>query len=245
MKAFLYGVFLQWKLDLRSRTLLIACYIVPLAFFAVMGGVFTSILPDARQTLVQSMTVFGATMGALIGLPPTLVEIYGGDICKVYRVNGVPSWLGLVLCNLSAFIHLLIMSAVLYAAAPAIFNAALPANLWRHFGALAAFLAASLALSSVLGLAARDPARAPVLSILVFLPSILLSGIMFPTALLPDALRALGKLFPATWGYALLTGDGTVLENLAPLMGILLASAGACAILLRRRMGARVQRLPV
>ena len=149
------------------------------------------------------------------------------------------------MCNLSAFIHLLIMSAVLYAAAPAIFNAALPANLWRHFGALAAFLAASLALSSALGLAARDPARASVLSILVFLPSILLSGIMFPTALLPDALRALGKLFPATWGYALLTGDGTALENLAPLMGILLASAGACAILLRRRMGARVQRLPV
>ena len=140
MKAFLYGVFLQWKLDLRSRTLLIACYIVPLAFFVVMGGVFTSILPDARQTLVQSMTIFGATMGALIGLPPTLVEIYGGDICKVYRVNGVPSWLGLVLCNLSAFIHLLIMSAVLYVAAPAIFNAALPANLWRHFGALAVFL---------------------------------------------------------------------------------------------------------
>ena len=242
MKAFLYGVFLQWKLDLRSRTLLIACYIVPLAFFAVMGGVFTSILPDARQTLVQSMTIFGATMGALIGLPPTLVEIYGGDICKVYRVNGVPSWLGLVLCNLSAFIHLLIMSAVLYVAAPAIFNAALPANLWRHFGALAVFLAASLALSSALGLAARDPARSSVFSILAFLPSVLLSGIMFPTALLPDALRALGKLFPATWGYALLIGDGT---GLLPLLGILSIAAGLCAVLLRRRMGARAQRLPV
>ena len=54
--------------------------------------------------------------------------------------------------------------------------------------------------------------------------------------------RALGKLFPATWGYALLTGDGT---GLLPLLGILSIAAGLCAVLLRRRMGARAQRLPV
>ena len=29
MKAFLYGVSLQWKLDIRSKTLLITCYLVP------------------------------------------------------------------------------------------------------------------------------------------------------------------------------------------------------------------------
>ena len=31
------------------------------------------------------MTVFGVTMGALIGLPPSLVEIYSSDIKKVYK----------------------------------------------------------------------------------------------------------------------------------------------------------------
>ena len=45
MSAFLYGLALQWKLDMRSRTLLITCYVVPLLFFAVMGGIFTSITP--------------------------------------------------------------------------------------------------------------------------------------------------------------------------------------------------------
>lgn len=37
MSAFLFGVALQWKLDIRSKTLLITCYIVPLLFFAIMG----------------------------------------------------------------------------------------------------------------------------------------------------------------------------------------------------------------
>ena len=33
MGAFLYGTALQWRLDIRSRTLLITCYVVPLLFF--------------------------------------------------------------------------------------------------------------------------------------------------------------------------------------------------------------------
>ena len=74
MSAFLFGVALQWKLDIRSKTLLITCYIVPLLFFAIMGGIFTSINPEAKQTLIQSMTVLGVSMGAFIGLPPSLAD---------------------------------------------------------------------------------------------------------------------------------------------------------------------------
>lgn len=39
MSGFLYGVALQWKLDIRSKSLLVTCYIVPLIFFLLMGGV--------------------------------------------------------------------------------------------------------------------------------------------------------------------------------------------------------------
>lgn len=62
MNAFFYGVSLQWKMDIRSRTLLLTCYLVPLLFFAVMGGIFTSVMPEAKETLIQSMTVFGVSM---------------------------------------------------------------------------------------------------------------------------------------------------------------------------------------
>ena len=51
MKALLYGIALQWKLDIRSKTLLITCYMVPLLFFAIMGGIFTSIMPESKDTL--------------------------------------------------------------------------------------------------------------------------------------------------------------------------------------------------
>ncbi len=40
MKGFLYSLALQWKLDIRSKSLLVTYYIVPLIFFLLMGGIF-------------------------------------------------------------------------------------------------------------------------------------------------------------------------------------------------------------
>lgn len=234
MRAFLYGVFLQWKLDIRSKTLLITCYIVPLLFFAVMGGIFTSVMPQAKDTLIQSMTVFGVTMGALIGLPPSLVEIYSTDIKKVYKANGVPLHLGLVLTNISAYIHLFIMSVVLYFAAPLTFNAEIPDNPGRYFISLAVFIAVSLSIASIIGLAVKDQAKTSMVSIIVFLPSILLSGIMFPIDLLPKSFQTAGKIFPASWGYRIMADHIFQLKNLVPLTVLFVLAVFACIILLRR-----------
>lgn len=234
MGAFLYGVALQWKLDIRSKTLLITCYIVPLIFFAIMGGIFTSVMPEAKYTLIQSMTVFGVTMGALIGLPPSLVEIYGSDIKKVYKANGVPSILGLALTNISAYIHLFIMSIILYIAAPLAFHAEIPNNPSVYFISLAVFIAVSLSIASIIGLAVKDPAKTSMFSIIVFLPSIMLSGIMFPMELLPEVFETIGKLFPATWGYKLMAENALKFQSLLPLLLIFVLSTVMCNILLRK-----------
>ena len=114
MNGFLYGVELQWKLDIRSKSLLVTCYIVPLIFFLLMGGIFTSVMPEMRSTLIQSMIVMSVSMGAFIGLPPSLIETYGSDVKKVYKANGVPLYLGLVTMFLSAFVHLMISCKLYY-----------------------------------------------------------------------------------------------------------------------------------
>ena len=234
MSAFLYGVILQWKLDIRSKSLLITCYIVPLLFFAVMGGIFTSINPDAKYTLIQSMTVLGVSTGALIGLPPSLTEIYGSDIKKVYKANGVPLYLGLVSMFLSAFIHLLIMCAIIYIVAPIAFDASPPENLPLYFASLTIFIAISLSIGSVLGLAIKDQAKLTMISQVIFLPSIMLSGIMFPIDLLPQIFEIAGKIFPSTCGYKLMVINGFYFGNLWPLIIIFLVAVILCGFFLKR-----------
>lgn len=235
MSAFLYGVGLQWRLDIRSKALLVTCYVVPLLFFVLMGGIFTAVNPQAKDTLIQSMTVMGVSMGALIGLPPSLVEIYGSEIKKMYQANGVPLYLGLVSTFLSAFLHLLVMSGIIFLAAPILFDAALPENLPRYLGALALFIAVSLSVGSVLGLLVKNQAKLTMVAQVVFLPSIMLSGIMFPLKLLPAFLQKVGMIFPATGGYQLMTQPAFQAASLWPLLIVLAAAAAGCAFLLARQ----------
>ena len=214
MNCFLYSLVLQWKLDIRSKSLLVTFYIVPLVFFLIMGGIFTSVMPEMGSTLIQSMIVMSVSMGAFLGLPSSLVEIYGSDIKKIYNANGVPIYLGLVTILLSAFVHLMMTCIVILLLAPILFKASLPTQLPIFLLSLTIYIIVSLSIGCILGLTLKNQAKLTMLAQLIFLPSIMLSGIMFPISLLPDFLQVIGHVFPAYWGYRLMLDYGFGLENL-------------------------------
>ena len=214
MNCFLYSLVLQWKLDIRSKSLLVTFYIVPLIFFLIMGGIFTSVIPEMGSTLIQSMIVMSVSMGAFLGLPSSLVEIYGSDIKKIYNANGVPIYLGLVTILLSAFVHLMMTCIVILLLAPILFKASLPTQLPIFLLSLTIYIIVSLSIGCILGLTLKNQAKLTMLAQLVFLPSIMLSGIMFPISLLPDFLQVIGHVFPAYWGYRLMLENGFSIENL-------------------------------
>ena len=234
MKGFCYAAALQFRLDIRSKALLITCYLVPLLFFGLMRRIFTSLDPNAKTTLLPSMTVMGVSMGALIGLPPTLTELYGTQVKKMYQAGGVPLCMGAITTALSAFVHLMILGGILYLAAPLAFDAALPKHPIPYFASLALLIAVTLSLGCVLGLAVKNQSKLTMICQLFFLPSILLSGILVPVELLPLPLSQLGMLFPAYWGYRLMQEDGFGWENLWPLLILLLVAVSVCGVLLRR-----------
>ena len=205
MKAFLYGVGLQFKMDIRSKTMLITCYLVPLVFFFFMSGIFTSIDPSAVNTLISSMSVFVITMSALIGLPPSLGEVYSGEVKKVYKANGVPLSLGVITQFISSFIHTLIVCLIVFVVAPFVFKAKLPANLPLYFCSLVALLCVTLAIGCIIGLLVKTQAKQTMVAMIIFLPSVMLSGIMFPATMLPDFMQYLAYIFPATIGFQAMT----------------------------------------
>lgn len=224
MSAFLYGVVLQWKLDIRSKSVLLTYYVVPIVFFAFMGGIFSSINPAARDTLIQSMSIFGVTMGAILGTPVPLTELYGSEIKKAYKVGGIPLWTASVNNFISAFIHLSIMSLVIFLVSPLAFDAKIPENLLIYFLSLGIFIIASLSVGTVLGLFIKSASKLTMASQFIFLPSIMLSGIMFPVNMLPKILETIGMIFPATWGFKLMTSTVFEIKLLIPLIVIMFMS---------------------
>ncbi len=220
MNAFLYGIGLQWKLDLRNKGVLLTYYVVPLVFFLFIGGIFTSINPEAYKTLIASMTVFGVSMGAFLGAPAPLIELYGGEMKKAYKVGGIPLWTAAVNNLISGLIHLMIMSTLIYLIAPVAFHAEVPASALTYFVTLAVFITACLSIGTLLGLFVKSSSKLTMISQIIFLPSIMLSGIMFPADMLPEALQGVGRIFPATWGFESLGGSGWNTTGLLVLAGI-------------------------
>ena len=224
MNCFLYSLVLQWKLDIRSKSLLVTFYIVPLVFFLIMGGIFTSVIPEMGSTLIQSMIVMSVSMGAFLGLPPSLVEIYG-----------VPIYLGLLTMVYSAFVHLMMTCIVILLLAPILFKAILPTQLAIFLLSLTIYIIVSLSIGCILGLTLKNQAKLTMLAQLVFLPSIMLSGIMFPISLLPDFLQVIGHVFPAYWGYRLMLDKGLRLENLWYLILLTCIAVITCILLMNKQ----------
>lgn len=218
MSAFLYGVGLQLKLNLRNKEIFVIYYVVPLVFFLFMGGVFISIMPDAYKTLVQSMTVFSVTMGGVLGSPTPLAEIFGSEVKKAYRAGNIPLWTAAAGNFISGFIHLFIVSLIILVSAPVLFDAAVPANLSAYFVTLVLLLVVNLCIGTVFGLFVKSASRLAMFTQFVFLPSIVLSGIMLPAEMLPEALQVVGKIFPATWCYKAMCGPVVELGTVWPVL---------------------------
>lgn len=231
MKALFYGIALQFKLDIRSKSMLITCYLVPLVFFLFMGGIFTSIDPTAAKTLVSSMTVFTITMSALLGLPPALAEIYATDVKKVYKANGAPVWFGVITQFVSSFIHTFIVCLIVFALSPLIFKAELPADLLWYFLSLIVLLAVTLAIGCIFGLLIKQQAKLTMVAMIIFLPSIMLSGIMFSANMLPQFMQYIAYAFPATIAFKAMT-DFQV-WHIPVLLAVFAVLCGAIALILK------------
>lgn len=219
MNGLLYSTYLQWKMDFRNKGVLITYYIVPLVFYLVMGSVFTGINPSAKHSLIQSMTIFAVSMGAFIGTPVPLTELLSSDIKKSYLAGGIPLWIIPLTNFLSAFVHLFMVSVIIYASAPFVFKADVPTHPVIYFFLLFLVIAVSVEIGLLIGLTAKKASAATMLSQLVFLPSLLLSGIMFPSALLPSIFKKAGSIFPASHSMKMLTAQtGQFLARTVPLL---------------------------
>lgn len=181
------------------------------------------------------MIVMTVSMGAFIGLPPSLIEAYGTDVKKVYKANGVPIYVGLLTMFLSTFLHMMISCMIILLLAPVLFEAVSPANIPFFILALVIYIFVSLSIGSILGLIVKNQAKVTMIAQLLFLPSIMLSGIMFPIDLLPESLRIAGRIFPASWGYRLMLDNGFCLENLWYLILVFFSALILCVMLLQKQ----------
>jgi ABC-2 type transport system permease protein len=228
MTAFAHHCTFEFKTGLRNSTLLMLDYLFPLGFYALMGLVMTQINPLFGSTIVPAMVSFTLMTGAVLGLPSRLVEAREAGIYRSFKINGVPAPSILAIPALTTIFHALIAGAIVAASAGPLFKGDLPVD-WAAFALVTLLTACCFgALGALIGVISANSRATVLWSQLIFLPSMLLGGLMVPLEVLPDTVRPISGLLPTTYAMQAYLGlayrRATALD---PIGSTLVLAAGA------------------
>jgi len=231
MTAFVNHFAFEFKTGLRNPTQMLMNYLFPLSFYALMGLVMTQINPGFKETLLPAMIIFAVLVSSLLGMPGPLVEAREAGIFRSFKINGVPAFSILVIPALTTIFHALIVSTVIALTASSLFGGAPPVD-WGSFVLVTLVTAfACGALGMLISVIANGSRSVVLWSQLIFLPSMLIGGLMMPVSLLPESIRPVSALLPSTHAMQAYLGlayrQETSIDPLASLL--ILAVSGVVA----------------
>ena len=173
-------------------------YLFPLGFFLMMGFVMVGINPLFLDSMVPGMVIFGVLAATLLGIPSPLVDARENGIFRSYKINSVPVFSILIIPILTTMLHLGIVAIAITILGPLLFKAPIPVN-WLNYCVVFLAVASSMAgISALIGVFSSSSRLTVLYSQLLFIPSILLGGIMFPYNMLPDVAGKIARFLPAT-----------------------------------------------
>jgi ABC-2 type transport system permease protein len=198
MNAFANHFSFEFRTGIRNRQLLLMNYLFPLGFYLMMGFVMPVINPLFLETMIPAMIVFAILAATFLGLPDPLVSAREAGIFRSYKINGVPPISILTIPALTTILHLVIVAVIITVSAPLLFDAPLPVN-WINYGITFFTLAFTCAgISVLIGVISPSTRMTVLWSQLIFIPSMLLAGLMLPYSMLPDLVGKIAQLLPAT-----------------------------------------------
>jgi ABC-2 type transport system permease protein len=216
MSAFLIHTRYEFLTGIRNKNLLLLNYLFPLGFYLMMGAIMPGINPLFKEAMIPAMLTFAILAATLLGLPDPLVNARETGIFRSYKINGVPAFSILLIPALTTGLHLAIVSMIITISAPLLFDAAVPLNGGYLFLTLTALAIACSGLGILIGVVSPSTRMTVLFSQAIFLPAMLLGGLMMPLEMLPRAAQLAAQLLPATHGMNAFTGlamGGTAVFN--------------------------------
>jgi ABC-2 type transport system permease protein len=198
MSAFTTHFSFEFKTGIRNKNLLLMNYLFPLGFYLMMGFIMPAINPAFREVMVPAMIAFAVLAATLLGLPDPLVNARENGIFRSYRINGVPAVSILSITGLTTGLHLALVALIILISAPTLFDAQAPSDMPAFFMTLAALWLACSGLGVLIGVVSPSTRITVLLSQAIFVPSMLLGGLMMPFGFLPEAAQRAAQLLPAS-----------------------------------------------
>ncbi|HSB65311.1 MAG TPA: ABC transporter permease, partial [Anaerolineales bacterium] len=199
MNAFIHHFLYDFRTGLRDKSLLLMNYLFPLGFYVLMGLLMTGLNPTFAPTMIPAMILVAMMACTLLGLPNPIVEARESGIYRSFKINGVPALSIVSIPVISSLVHIILVSAIITVTAVPLFKAGMVVN-WGYFVLvllLTAFTMASLGM--LIGVVSPNSRLIVLFSQAIFLPSMILGGLMIPSSMLPPGLYRVSLLLPTTY----------------------------------------------
>lgn len=232
MTAYLQHLSFEFNSGLRNSSQLLMNYLFPLSFYAMMGLVMTQINPFFKEVMVPAMVVFSAMTATVLGLPGPLVEAREAGVYRSMKINGVPAFAILAMPTLSTIFHVLIVTVIIVATAPIFFGGTAPIDGLAFVGVTLVTVFTCGAIGALIGVISKDARSTVLWSQLIFLPSMLLGGLMVPLSALPASVARVAGILPPAHAMQAYVGlafrQATVYDPVHSL--VILAASGLIAL---------------
>lgn len=226
MTAFLHHLSYDFRTGLRDKSLMLMNYLFPLVFYAMMGAIFSKINPGFSATMIPAMIVNAMMASALLGLPNPIVASRESGIYRSFRINGVPAISILTIPVVGTVLHILLVSVIITATAKPLFSADLPVH-WGYFVLITIISSLNMAgIGVLIGVVSNSGRSTVLLAQVLYLPSMILGGLMMPASLLPEGMAKIATLLPAS--HVMRAYEGLAMESSAvqnPLVSIFILAA--------------------
>jgi ABC-2 type transport system permease protein len=234
MRAFAHHFSFEFHSGLRDKNQMLMNYLFPLSVYALLSLLMTQVNPLFKDTMIPAMTVFALLGSMLLGLPGPHVEAREAGVFRSYKINGVPAISILAIPALATALHMVLVAAIIALTAPLLFGGRAPSD-WLGFGLV--FLAVTFAcagLGLLIGVISGNSRSTVLWSQLIFLPSMIVGGMMIPTSMLPAAIGRIAWLLPAAQAMNAFQGLAMGLPGaIRPMLSVgILALGGVMAFVL-------------
>jgi imidazolonepropionase-like amidohydrolase/ABC-type multidrug transport system permease subunit len=229
MKAFLALLKIDLKLARRNRAVLFFNYLFPLVFFFVFGQAFGAKQGSVILVVVTMVTVIGILGNGLFGAGMRAVQEREENILRRYKVTPitpVPLLLASTVTGVLIYLPSVVLMLVL---ANRIYGMSLPPNLLSFFIFVCIGAVAFRAIGLIIAAVVNSTQEANILTQLVYMPMLFLSGATFPLSFLPNWAQVTTQFIPATYlmtGISrILQGGESIAQNWKSVTALLLAGA--------------------
>ena len=220
----------EFRTGVRDRTLLLMTYLFPLGFYGFMGAFMAELNPEFVQVMIPGMAVFAMLAAAMFGLPAPLISARETGVLRSYRIHGVPTGAVYGVPSVTTVAHLMVVGAIVALSAPPVFDAVRIEDGLAFALVILVAAAAHVALGALIGVVSANSRISVLWSQALFLPSVLLAGIIVPFDQIPEAFQPLSLLLPATYAMEAFRGLAFDAETLvSPWLALALLAVGAAA----------------